>query len=216
MSEPDLNSPSSESPAAGGPSVAPSLDGLLRLLDSSQKSDARLSAELAPFIRDLLAQVAADDPIERMLAVQIVTTFNRAMYLSRHANTQKNGTWFSLFSRECDRAMNLCRRQLQALSEHRRPPSPRRTTFTAIHHANIAGQQVITTAGPFAPQPFIPQPFQPPPPQPPPPRRRGRPPKVRPPALPAAPAQVLPPALTPSPPPAVNAPGLVVEALDDL
>jgi hypothetical protein len=44
---------------------------------------------LAPFIRDLPAQVAADAPIERMLAVQIVSTFNRAMYLSRHANTQK-------------------------------------------------------------------------------------------------------------------------------
>jgi hypothetical protein len=75
-----------------------------------------------------------------MLVAQMVATFSRSMFLSHQANRQKHPKWFALYSVECDRTMNLYRKQMQSLAEYRRP---RRRTFTAIRTANIAGQQVV-------------------------------------------------------------------------
>jgi hypothetical protein len=161
-------------PAAAGPAAPPSLDRLIKLLESSQSLDPKLTAELAPLSQDLLMEIDPRDATERMLTAQIIATFGRAMFLARHANHQKNMKWFSLYSRECDRAMKLYRLQMQTLTDYRRP---RRTSFTTIRNANIAAQQVINPLP--APESYA-QPVQqtqaPLPPQR---RRPGRPKKIR-------------------------------------
>jgi hypothetical protein len=149
MENTDPSSAGSETSDPAATAAAPSLEGLLKLLESVQTADVKLAAELAPLTRDFLAHFAPQDPAERMLAAQIIATFSRAMFLARHANGQKTPAWFSLYSREADRAMNLFRKQMQTLADNRRPRPPRRTTFTTIRTANIAGQQLITAAVPL-------------------------------------------------------------------
>jgi hypothetical protein len=107
--------------------------------------DTKLSARIRPLARELLMQLDPQDVAERMLAVQMIASFSRSMFLSRNANRQKNARWFKLYSGECDRAMTLFRQQMQTFTDLRRP---RRTTFNAIRNANIAGQQIVITEPP--------------------------------------------------------------------
>ena len=118
------------------------VDPLEKLLDVALSSDPFHSADLVPIAHQLLQQLAPQDPAEQMLVTQMIATFTRSMFLTRHANRQKNARWFALYSGECDRAMNLYRKQMAALADYRRP---RRTVFNAIRTANIAGQQVVMT-----------------------------------------------------------------------
>src|SRR5271156_1654314 len=117
-------------------------DPLQVLLDLALEADSRSSARIGPLARELLAQLGPRDSAEKMLITQMIATFSRSMFLSRHANRQKHPKWFALYSAECDRTMNLYRKQMQALADYRRP---RRRTFTAIRTANIAGQQVVVS-----------------------------------------------------------------------
>ena len=115
------------------------------LLDLGMPGDSTLATMIRPLARALLLQVDPQDAAERMLAVQMIGSFSRSMFLSRNANRQKNSRWFALYSGECNRAMALFRRQMQTFIDLRRP---RRTSFTAIRHANIAGQQIVVTDSP--------------------------------------------------------------------
>jgi hypothetical protein len=131
--------------AEGGPTDAaavepPAGDSLAKMLDLALSSDPFHSAHLDTVAHDLMQQLAPQDAAEQMLVTQMIATFTRSMFLSRHANRQKKSQWFALYSGECDRAMNLYRKQMQTLAEYRRP---RRTIFNAIRTANIAGQQVV-------------------------------------------------------------------------
>jgi hypothetical protein len=122
------------------PAVA---DPLQRMLDLALNPGSKISDRVAPLARDLLLEFDPQDPAEKMLVIQMIANFSRALFLSRNANSQKNTKWFTLYSAECNRTMHLYRKQLQSLADYRRP---RRTTFTAIRTANIAGQQVVMTA----------------------------------------------------------------------
>ena len=128
------------------------LDGLLQgLLDLALESDTGFAALFGPLARELLIELDPQDPAEKMLVTQMVATFSRSLFLSRHANQQKNTKWFTLYSAECDRAMNMYRKQMQLLSDYRRPRRARQTTFNAIRTANIAGQQVVVSGPVEAP-----------------------------------------------------------------
>ena len=116
------------------------VDPLQALLDLALEPNSPYSACVGPLARELVTQLDPRDSAEKMLVTQMIATFSRSMFLSRHANRQKNPRWFALYSAECDRTMNLYRKQMQSLAEYRRP---RRRTFTAIRTANIAGQQVV-------------------------------------------------------------------------
>jgi hypothetical protein len=118
------------------------LDALLNL---GLPEDTKLAARIRPLARDLLQQLDPHDPAERMLAVQMIATFTRSMFLTRNANLQKHPRWFALYSAECHRAMTLFRHQMQFFTDLRRP---RRTTFNAIRQANIAAQQIVVTDSP--------------------------------------------------------------------
>jgi hypothetical protein len=117
-------------------------DSLRILLDLALESDLHSSARFGPVAREMLRRLAPRDSAETMLVVQMIATFSRSMFLSRHANKQKNPKWFALYSEECDRTMNLYRKQMQSLADYR---GPRRRSFTAIRTANIAGQQVVVS-----------------------------------------------------------------------
>jgi len=126
-------------------------DPLQSLLDLAVDPDPKFSRGIDALARELLVQLDPQDAAEKMLVTQMIATFGRSMFLSRFANRQKHPKWFGLVSAECGRAMNLYRKQMQSLAEYRRP---RRTVFTAIRNANIAGQQVVVTGGatPIDPQ----------------------------------------------------------------
>ncbi len=115
-------------------------DPMQALLELALQADARSSAWIGPVARELFAQLDPQDSAEKMLITQMIATFSRSMFLSRNANIQKNQKWFALYSSECDRTMDLYRKQMQTLIEYRRP---RRRMFTAIRTANIVGQQVV-------------------------------------------------------------------------
>jgi hypothetical protein len=115
-------------------------DPLAVLVDLALEADSNAAARIGPIARELLRQLGPRDAVETMLVTQMIATFSRSMFLSRHANKQKHPKWFALYSEECDRTMNLYRKQMAALAECRQP---RRRTFTAIRTANIAGQQVV-------------------------------------------------------------------------
>ncbi len=143
---PDFSAPAdSVAGSAASDPVAISADPLRVLLDLAIEPDHRLAAMIEPLARELLLQLDPRDASEKMLVTQMISTFSRAMFLSRYANRQKHPKWFALYSQQCDRAMDLYRKQMQSLSEYRRP---RRTTFNAIRTANIAGQQVVIAAAP--------------------------------------------------------------------
>jgi hypothetical protein len=110
------------------------------LLELALESDSHSAARIGPVAREMMRRLDPRDSAEMMLVTQMIATFSRAMFLSRHANKQKHPKWFVLYSGECDRTMNLYRKQMAALADYRRP---RRRTFTAIRTANIAGQQVV-------------------------------------------------------------------------
>jgi hypothetical protein len=134
--------------------IAQSLEPLLEL---GLPKDSKLTDKIRPLARELLIELSPQDAAERMLAVQMIASFSRSMFLSRNANLQKHPKWFSLYSAECSRAMTLFRRQVQTFTDLRRP---RRTTFNAIRQANIANQQIVVNdqASTPAPQPLESQP----------------------------------------------------------
>jgi len=115
-------------------------DPLAVLVELALEADSNAATRIGPIARELMTQLGPRDAVETMLVAQMIATFSRSMFLSRHANKQKHPKWFALYSEECDRTMNLYRKQMQALAEYRQP---RRRTFTAIRTANFAEQQVV-------------------------------------------------------------------------
>lgn len=93
-----------------------------------------------PVARRIAKQLAPQDPAEEMLVAQMISTCYRALRLSRDATVQTDAKWADLHYNHADRAFNLFRRQLQTLSDYRRPRS---TSFTAIRNANFTAQQLI-------------------------------------------------------------------------
>jgi hypothetical protein len=136
------DSPSAELQRQPAGAVTAGADPLQALLDLALEPGSPYSACIGSFARDLLTQLDPQDSAEKMLVTQMIATFSRSMFLSRHANRQKNPKWFALYSAECDRTMHLYRKQMQSLADYRRP---QRRTFTAIRTANIAGQQVVVS-----------------------------------------------------------------------
>ncbi|MGD1277547.1 MAG: hypothetical protein ABR964_10020 [Tepidisphaeraceae bacterium] len=94
-----------------------------------------------------LKQVGPRDPLEQVLAEQILWMHATMANLSHFAAMQKRGRWFKVYHAARDRLSNACRKHIMALAEYRRP---RRSSFTAVHQANIAQQQIVTTAQPLA------------------------------------------------------------------
>jgi len=91
-------------------------------------------------ITDTLAALLPRDEIEAMLIEQMTLTHARIVKLSAQSLLQRSESWRQLMSEEYERASNLFRRQMLALHEYRQPP---KRTFVAVHHANIAGQQIV-------------------------------------------------------------------------
>ena len=148
MSNDSFGGEDSEGAGAGGSGTGGGdggkmVDGPLTVLvELALEADNNAAARIGPIARELMAQLSPRDAVETMLVTQMIATFSRSMFLSRHANKQKNPKWFALYSEECDRTMNLYRKQMQALAEYRQP---RRRSFTAIRTANFAGQQVVVS-----------------------------------------------------------------------
>jgi hypothetical protein len=137
MSETEADTTVPPAPAQPGDSMARSIESLL---DLGLPKDPKYGPLIRPLARELLEQLAPADAAERMLSVQMIAAFSRSIFLARLANVQTHPKWFALYSRECNSAMTMFRRQLQTLTDLRRP---RRTTFNAIRQANIAGQQIV-------------------------------------------------------------------------
>jgi hypothetical protein len=90
--------------------------------------------------RRLARQLAPQDAVEEMLVAQMVSTCFRALRLARDAAIQTDRRSADMHYLHADRAFNLYRRQMQSLSDYRRP---RTTSFTAIRNASFTAQQVI-------------------------------------------------------------------------
>ena len=73
---------------------------------------------------DLLARLRPRDPAEELLAVQMLATHARALFLARHATRQKNPKWFALYSAHAQQSADLFRRQMLALAGIPPPPPP--------------------------------------------------------------------------------------------
>ncbi len=127
------------------PKISP--DPFAIMMELGVPQDAHLVSLIRPMARDLLKQLDPKDPAERMLVTQMIATFTRSIFLSRHANIQKNHQWFTTYSAECDRAMETFRRQIKTLAELRRP---RRNSFTTIRRASINTQQIVVSSVPTA------------------------------------------------------------------
>jgi len=91
-------------------------------------------------ITDTLAALQPRDAAEAMLIEQMTLTHARIVTLSAESLLQQSESWRQLMSEEYERSSNLFRRQMLALHEYRQPP---KRTFVAVHHANIAGQQIV-------------------------------------------------------------------------
>ena len=139
MSQPNSDEMTTVPPADADAVIAQSLEPLL---DLGLPRDSKLGEKIRPLARERLMELDPRGAAERMLAVQMIAAFSRSMFLAKNANHQKNTKWFALYSGECDRAMAQFRRQLQTLKDLRHP---RRSSFTAIRQANIAGQQIVVT-----------------------------------------------------------------------
>jgi len=90
-----------------------------------------------------LKRLGPRDPLEQVLAEQILWMHATMAYLSHYAAVQPRGRWMKLFHAARDRLGNTCRKHIVALQEYRRP---RRRSFTAVRQANIAQQQIVTSA----------------------------------------------------------------------
>ena len=109
-------------------------------------ADASDATALAAVAADLTRQFAPRDPAEELLVAQMIWTHARVLFLTRQAGRQTDRRWFTAYSAELTRASHLYRRQMQALSDHRRPRrSAANTSFTTIRQANIAAQQLVQT-----------------------------------------------------------------------
>jgi hypothetical protein len=93
------------------------------------------------YMEDLILRMDPRDPVEEMLVVQLVLTHARVLHLTDCANRQESLDKLRGVNECADRASNTYRRLMLALPEYRRPPSS--SSFTAIHQANFASQQVI-------------------------------------------------------------------------
>jgi hypothetical protein len=91
-------------------------------------------------ITDTLAALQPRDAVEAMLIEQMTLTHARIVRLSAQSLAQRSESWRQTLSEEYERASNLFRRRMLALHEYRQPP---KRTFVAVHHANIAGQQIV-------------------------------------------------------------------------
>jgi hypothetical protein len=110
------------------------------LASSSLASGREGAIEAMGYIVKVIAEVQPRDPMETMLAHQMIVTHARAMTLSRLSMAENEPTARRLFSEEYERASNLYRRQMLAFHEYRQPP---RRAFVSVRHANIAGQQLV-------------------------------------------------------------------------
>src|SRR5580658_7713782 len=73
-------------------------DPLQVLLDLALESDSHSAERIGPVAREMLRRLDPQNPVETMLVTQMIATFSRSMFLSRHANKQKHPKWFALYS----------------------------------------------------------------------------------------------------------------------
>lgn len=95
----------------------------------------------AIFVEAIKESVQPRDAIEEMLLLQLAWTHARIARLSSIAPNQTSAANVRVVNDACDRATNMFRRMMLALSEYRRPP--RNDSFVAIRQANVANQQVV-------------------------------------------------------------------------
>jgi len=115
-----------------------------RTLTAGTPRHRRVKAEA----RSFLARVGPRDPLEEVLAEQILWMHGTIAYLSHFAVVQTPNHRMKWMHIARDRLANACRRHVMALLEYRRPS---RRRFTAVHQANIAQNQIVTVSEPPTP-----------------------------------------------------------------
>ena len=94
------------------------------------------------FTADFIERVAPRDPLEELLALQMLYTHGRVGYLSTQATQQRDPKKVKVYHEAADGASNTFRKLMLGLAQYRRPPRGG-DTFMAIRQANVAEQQVV-------------------------------------------------------------------------
>src|SRR5579862_6120755 len=81
-----------KSETSGGSTIVD--DPLAVLIDLALESDSHSAARIGPIAREMIRRLDPRDSAEMMLVTQMIATFSRSMFLSRHANKQKHPKWF--------------------------------------------------------------------------------------------------------------------------
>lgn len=105
--------------------------------------DARLAPSSVDYAQAYLDAMTPRNPMERMLASQILLQHARISSLIRSQCRTKNPGLRGQLDRAIDSAMNVARRQALAWDQLR---SPRPVQYIAGQQINVAGQQVVANA----------------------------------------------------------------------
>jgi hypothetical protein len=111
-----------------------------RMLETTTKENSPLLKRcLSEGIR-LLRSMDIGDPVEAMMAEQIVWMHARMAYLNFFSTVQTDLPSIGVFHLAADRLGDTFRRHVEALANYRHPERKR---FTAIRQTNIAQNQIV-------------------------------------------------------------------------
>ncbi len=130
--------------AAFGVNNSDFIDEQVRALATFANKPKKSTRDLARSITSslaLISEIAPNDPIEAMLAVQMVTTHKCAMKAIESLNWSESLKQDSVASNSATKLMNLYIRQMEALNKHRGKGQQK---MTVEHiHVNEGGQAII-------------------------------------------------------------------------
>jgi len=143
MTDANQTSVPDEPPNSGGDQTSVAVRIYCQMMQNTLQKDsprlARVHADAIEFLRRLNPQ----DPLEQMLAEQILWMNARLAHLNYFASVQTKQKPMQMLHNAADRLANTVRRHMMAFADYR---NPGRKRFTAVRQANIAHQQIVTSA----------------------------------------------------------------------
>jgi hypothetical protein len=142
----------SQAPVPGLPELADMTDAALpsammtykNMLKSFVKQDSPAFTNYMKRGWRMLRDLKPADPVEEILAVQLLHQEARLAYLNHFALEQNTRQNIQMFHVLCDHALFSLNRTARTFGDYRRP---RQTSFLAVRHANIVEKQIVTNFG---------------------------------------------------------------------
>jgi hypothetical protein len=114
-----------------------------RMMESLLTADSPLKAKYFEEARQLHKELSPRDAVEKIFVDQILWLHARLAHLNYYSTLQTQLKPMQVMHAACDRLADAMRRHLMAFAEYRQPE---RRRFTAVRQANIAQQQIVTSA----------------------------------------------------------------------